>query len=251
MLTQPNLLQSPPIALPNPPWGRLEIIKAVLTIVLGTVVLGGIAVLVTRLTGFTPDDAGLRSPLLFTIGTGIYLLVILAVYLFAVRRPGSSWATAGLQGVPWWWVPAAPLVLFVLLTCTALVNLLLLPLFTDGTFENPQIEALTGGLALTPVDLLLLLFLVAVMAPIAEEFFFRGMLYPVMRRQWGATVAILLNGLLFALVHFIPLLIPALFFIGIVLTWLRERSGSVLPGILVHALQNGLVVILIYTMTGG
>jgi uncharacterized protein len=54
--------------------------------------------------------------------------------------------------------------------------------------------------------------------------------------------------LLFALVHFIPILIPGLFWVGFVLAWVRERSGSIVPGIVLHALQNGLVVWAIYAV---
>jgi membrane protease YdiL (CAAX protease family) len=106
---------------------------------------------------------------------------------------------------------------------------------------------------LTPRDLIFLLLLIAVIAPIAEELFFRGMLYPVLRQRWSAPWAIGINALLFALVHFIPLLLPALFFIGLILAWVRERTQSIVPGILLHAMQNGLVVVAVYigSVSGG
>jgi hypothetical protein len=93
--------------------------------------------------------------------------------------------------------------------------------------------------------------LVAVVAPIVEELFFRGMLYPVLRRRWSAPVAIVVNGFLFALIHVIPILLPGLFFVGIVLAWVRERSGSVIPCMVIHALQNGTVLLVIYATLNG
>jgi membrane protease YdiL (CAAX protease family) len=84
---------------------------------------------------------------------------------------------------------------------------------------------------------------------VAEELFFRGMIYPVMRRRWSAGWAIVLNAGVFALVHFIPLLMPSLFYVGLLLAWVRERSNSVIPGILMHMLQNTIVTFGIYAVS--
>jgi membrane protease YdiL (CAAX protease family) len=234
----------------NPPWGWAEIIKAVLFVLLGMLGLSVLIAGVRLATGFEVNPAqGMSSPLLFVLGVGVYGLVILGVYLFAVRRPGSSWAALGIREFAWWWGPAAVGLLFVGFSGMVLINLVLVPLISGGPFENPQIEAITGGSRLSFGNLVLLLLLIAVVAPVAEELFFRGMLYPVMRRHWGPAWAIILNALVFALVHFIPILIPGLFFVGLILAWMREQSGSVLPGILLHALQNGVALLAIFALT--
>jgi uncharacterized protein len=235
----------------GPPWGRRDVLKAALLIFVGGLVLVVLASVLLFLLEADPTDVGgLSSPLLFGVAAGLYLLVILAVYLFAVRRANGSWTALGVRGFDWrWWLALAP-IFFVQLAGMAVINTLIVPLFTGAEFENPQIEAITGGLSLSPRDLLLLLLLIAVVAPVAEELFFRGMLYPVLRRRWGAGWAVVLNAALFALVHFIPLLLPGLFYIGLVLAWVRERSGSVIPCIVLHAIQNGLVVIGIYALVG-
>lgn len=240
----------PPFIRQEPSWGGAEIIKAILLIVVGFIGLSAIAVGVAMATGFDPTaDQGMSSPLLFALGMGIYGLMILAVYWFAVRRPDSSWGQAGLRPFAWGWAPAAFGLLWVVLGAVALINARLVPLITGAEFENPQIEAITGGLRLSVGDLLLLLLLIAIVAPLAEELFFRGMVYPVMRRRWGAGWAIPINALFFALVHFIPVLIPGLFLMGLILAWMRERSGSIGPGILLHVFQNGLVVLVIFAST--
>jgi uncharacterized protein len=232
------------------PWGGVEIIKAVLLIVLGLVGLSLLTALAVSIAGEAMDaPQRMSSPLLFLLGAGIYGLVILAVYLFAVRRPGSSWAAVGLREFAWWWGPAVFGLILFEFSGMALINTVLVPLVTGSPFENPQVEAITGGLHLTYRELGLLLLLIAVVAPLAEELFFRGMIYPVMRRRWGPTGAISLNALVFALAHFIPILMPGLFFVGLILAWVRERSGSVWPGILLHMLQNGIVVLGIFAVT--
>ena len=65
---------------------------------------------------------------------------------------------------------------------------------------------------------------------------------PVM---FGALFAIVGSAALFSFVHLIPLLFPSLFFVGLILGTLREVSGSLLPGILLHIIQNWVAVIVI------
>ena len=89
---------------------------------------------------------------------------------------------------------------------------------------------------------------IAILAPIAEELFFRGMLYPLLRRNLSVWPAIFLNAALFSLIHFIPVLLPALFIVGLMLAWVREKSGSVIPCMILHCMQNALAVFSIYTI---
>ncbi len=243
---------APPTLPPLAFWGWREIIKATLFMVGGTILVfvGLAGVLVA--TGLNEAaTAKMSSAPIFLAVTAIYGFVILGVYLFAVRRPGSSWAQVGVRPFAGWWVALAPLLTAVQLTGMALINVGIIQPLMGEAFENPQIEAITGGLSLTPGDLVLLLILVAVIAPIAEELFFRGMLYPVLRRRWGVGVAVVVNALVFAVIHVIPILIPGLFFVGLILAWVRERSGSVLPTILMHMIQNGVVMIGIYAIANG
>lgn len=251
-MQQEPLLSLPTPLMPVVPWGWKEIGKALVLLIVGTIglmiVLGGIAVA----AGFDPEAAsGMSSPLLFGMGLGVYLLLVLAVYWFAVRRPTSDWQQVGVRSFAAWWWPLLPLLALVQLTGMIVINTQIATLFTGGEFENPQIEAITGGMTLTLRDLALLLLLIAIVAPIAEELFFRGMLYPVLRQRWSVHWAIVINALLFALIHFIPILLPGLFFVGLVLAWVRERTDSVIPGILLHCLQNGLVVLAIYAASQG
>ncbi len=79
---------------------------------------------------------------------------------------------------------------------------------------------------------------VAVVAPIAEELTFRGLGVSLLSHL-GSWVAIAVTGLAFALAHGIVEGIPVFFVIGAALAYLRVRTGSILPAILVHAVFNG------------
>lgn len=245
-----NELGSEGAAVQSLPWNWWDVAKALILILVGVIALG------VAIAGFalaTRNDFShaekLSSAPLFIAAMGIYGFVLLAVYLFAVRRTGSSWAAVGLRNFSWRWLVMAPLLTALEFVGMAFINTQLLWRFTGEPFENPQIETITGGMRLTRTDLALLLILVAIIAPIAEELFFRGMLYPLFRQRWGVVPAIVTSALVFGLVHLIPVLIPGLVFVGLILAWMRERSNSIVPGIIVHALQNGIVMLGIYVIT--
>jgi uncharacterized protein len=90
---------------------------------------------------------------------------------------------------------------------------------------------------------------VCVAAPIAEEFFFRGFLFGVLRRmdvrlggrQLGPWLAALLVGVLFGLAHFDsadPEFLIPLGFLGFTLCILRWKTGSLYPGMALHSINN-------------
>jgi membrane protease YdiL (CAAX protease family) len=91
--------------------------------------------------------------------------------------------------------------------------------------------------------LLAVAFLVAVVAPMAEEFFFRGFFYGALRNWRGPWPAAVLTGLVFGAIHVgsaeAAFLLPLGFF-GFSLCLLRERTGSLYPGIALHCMNNSL-----------
>jgi membrane protease YdiL (CAAX protease family) len=86
---------------------------------------------------------------------------------------------------------------------------------------------------------------VCVVAPIAEEFFFRGFLFGALRSRAGVWPAMLLTSILFGLVHSgsasSQYLIPLGIF-GFVLCVIRWRTGSLYPGMALHSFNNALAL---------
>jgi membrane protease YdiL (CAAX protease family) len=76
-------------------------------------------------------------------------------------------------------------------------------------------------------------------APFAEELFFRGLGVRVLM-LYGGLVAILVTGVIFGLVHGILGALPPLVLFGIGLAWVRLRSASVWPVFIGHSVYNGL-----------
>ncbi len=93
-------------------------------------------------------------------------------------------------------------------------------------------------------DKLLLILTAVVIAPIAEELIFRGYIFGVLRRYAGRWWAMLISASVFAAIHaHIPSL-AGLFVLAVALTLVYEGAGSLWAPILMHALFNGLTVIL-------
>lgn len=91
---------------------------------------------------------------------------------------------------------------------------------------------------------------VLVLSPVAEELLFRGALYTWLRTRVSATATIAITASLFALIHQSPTFMPLALAVGIAAGILRERTGSVLVPIALHAAQSGVVVLLSLLLTG-
>ncbi|MBI4617182.1 MAG: CPBP family intramembrane metalloprotease [Planctomycetes bacterium] len=75
-------------------------------------------------------------------------------------------------------------------------------------------------------------------APVVEEFFFRGVLYSSLRRRLRPLPAMAVSAFLFSLVHWPISTWPSIYILGLVLAYAYERSGSLAAPIALHALHN-------------
>jgi uncharacterized protein len=87
---------------------------------------------------------------------------------------------------------------------------------------------------------------VSVAAPVVEELLFRGLGFSLLLR-FGRSFALAGVGIAFGVAHGIPEALPILVPLGAGLAWLRDRTQSVFPGMVVHALFNAVQVIFAVT----
>jgi len=88
----------------------------------------------------------------------------------------------------------------------------------------------------------LLVAVVVVGAPLAEELFFRGLLLRAVGFRFGNVAAVIVSAVAFGLAHFEPLQMPVLVLFGVVLGVLAVRSGRLGPSICAHAAFNAVAV---------
>jgi hypothetical protein len=120
-----------------------------------------------------------------------------------------------------------------------------------GAFVQPEQEDITRDLGLDDGGLAAIAggALVVVAAPLSEEIFFRGFMYGGLRRRLAPWAAALVSGLVFGMLHFTGPdsigVIPPLAVLGALLALLYERTGSLWPPILLHAVNNALALVVL------
>lgn len=88
-------------------------------------------------------------------------------------------------------------------------------------------------------------------APVLEELVFRGFLQGTLALRVGGPRAAVVSALAFGFFHIAdPQVVPVLIGIGALLAWLRMRSGSVLPSMLAHMVNNGVALLLALSFGG-
>lgn len=107
-----------------------------------------------------------------------------------------------------------------------------------GDWDMDQIEPMRDTLGVTG-----LLVVYAASPALFEELAFRGLLQGRLRALMGHAPGLLSTAMLFAAAHGISLGTPLHLSIGVYLGWLRHRCGSLWPGILLHFLYNGTLVV--------
>lgn len=115
------------------------------------------------------------------------------------------------------------------------------------TPQNPAVDMVTAAHG---PGLVLVFVLVCVIAPVAEEMLFRGLLFRGLEKRYGLLIGALAAGMLFAGMHpQLPFGFPPVFALGVGLCYVYRISGSLVPGILMHAANNGIALTLALAAT--
>ena len=206
-------------------------------------VRGLLTLLVSALMGLAHPGASLAKPLgfsgvstaLFQLLIGLGAIVLTLVFLLKVTRLKTKDLRIMLPAP---WSPGFCLPVF--LGVANLANL-----------AGALINRLTGSPATSEMlpsggpELLMQFLALCVMPAIAEELLFRGAFQGLMR-PCGSAAAIFAPALLFGVLHLDLAQGLTAFACGVFLGWLAERSGSILPGMLLHLVNNALAFLTIY-----
>jgi len=120
-----------------------------------------------------------------------------------------------------------------------------------------QLEQFNFALTDGPIAKLILLIFAVLIAPFVEELFFRGFIFGMYRRRKPRWVAYVASSVLFAGPHLLsgqsnPAQLAGLaigiLVLALVLAWLYDSTGSLYPGILAHAVNNAIGLILFYAL---
>jgi uncharacterized protein len=210
-------------------WGpKGALLGAVLAIVVG-LILGLPAIAFTN----GEDELTTTGNVVAQVGLvlGLLLVPLVVAHSNGSRSLGESLRRLGVRGFrpnAFLWMLAA---IFAYLLFAALYASLIL---------EPEQEDIADGFGPIPVQIALIVF----GAAIAEEVCFRGMLFGGLRERLPRLPAALLAGTVFGLLHAFTGLsaVPPLIALGAIFCLLYEKTGSVVPGILLHMLNNSVAL---------
>ena len=115
-----------------------------------------------------------------------------------------------------------------------------------GGVQQTQLNDYTWIRSLSLPEFALIWMAGAVLAPLSEEIFFRGLIFGSYYRTQGPLVAYPVSALVFSLLHLnLPAIAPILV-LGLGLAWLYRSTGSLTPCVIAHGCNNGLAFLVLY-----
>lgn len=214
------------------------------------VVVLGIWFLYTAINGFFVADDGKEALEAVNLVTGAifwgFLVAVLSGFMLWRRFPLRQFLTRGGRST------LAVVGLGIGLVLLAYPGLLLISAamvhFLEEEAQQQEIvELFREAAAADDFSTLIVGALMAiVVAPVAEEFLFRGYFYGTLRRFSGPLIGMLLTSALFAVVHVNLLALPTLFALAICLTLAYEWSGSLWVPMVMHMFFNMVTLVVTY-----
>ncbi len=207
---------------------------------IGALAFIGQALLVpVGVTGFIRTTTGYAGDASLTFFTQVLLLygfLFASIWAVGIRRHGAAWSALGFRPVDMGSLGALlGLVAAVVLGANLVVRSFIhLPRTHDLLVFGHH-----------PRQVLLMVVLVLVVAPLGEEVLFRGFLLQGLARRWGFWPAAVVTSAVFALAHMWPYLYVPIFIMGLAFAWLFWRTGSLWAAIAAHATMNATSLVVI------
>jgi uncharacterized protein len=249
---EPVLVEPAPAPPRDPVWTGWDVLAifafSVATIFVVTLLVF-VAVLSLPGNGHSkPQDLAGDARIIFTSQTFAYAVIGVFMYLLLRKR----YACSPMDAVRWNWSGAQvrwPMFFLagVVLAVAVMLAAPYLPIPRSLPMQKLFRDATSAWLLATFGVLI---------APVMEELFYRGFLYPVVKRRLGILAAVVLTALPFAMMHgpqydwaWAALLL--VFFVGAVFGIVREWSGSVAATVVVHMAYNATLLFSLFVSTNG
>lgn len=210
-----------------------------------SLVVTGIVIVMLRTTTVF---AGVNLTILNTVMAAFIYLLSLAIVIgipWWLRKAKTTRAELGLTRLPSWVdiliAPAGMIVYLLLSGILAFVVGQLIPGFRGDEVQTTGFEEISQK-----YEYILAFVTLVVIAPLAEEVLFRGYLFGKLQKAVPLWAAVLATSLLFGAVHGQWNLALDTFALSLVLCSLREITGSIWAGVLLHMLKNGLAFYLLF-----
>ena len=224
------------------PWAVIDVVKGVALYLVALVVVIGILSLFLAFDPFSLNaDKGFTTALLFVVMSVGELLMLLAAWRFSSFKYHCGWRSLGFR-YPRKLGDAVRLVVIGLIL-SFLASFIYAIIITALDLDSFQAAEPPSELVETSAGLAVFVILAVLVAPIAEETFFRGFVFPGIGRKYGVWWGAIASAALFAGMHGSLGALFGTFVIGLVLAWVYVRTRSIWACIGCHAAYNSLALI--------
>jgi membrane protease YdiL (CAAX protease family) len=223
--------EEPPTSFPFATWGPQLAVGGVL-LALGAGILLGIPAVIIDHPGDGDLSVGANVVVQLATALGFLLVPIAIASRWGESSVGQALGRLGVRSF-------SPSALGWMLA--AIGAYILFAAVYAAIFGSPHQEDIAESFGALPIQILL----IVIAAPVSEEICFRGMLFGGLRTRLPRLAAALISAIVFGGLHALTGIsaVPPLIVFGFVLALLYEKTGSIVPGIVLHMLNNSVALI--------
>lgn len=213
---------------------------------IGAQMVVGIVIGLLSLVGLPLESfntvTGVLLASVISYGLALCAVIWLPKKLFGI---GTSWKEMGLSRLPNWLdIGLGPLAFVPYIFLSGILITVVSQLFTAVNWTEKQ--ELGFSSTLFGPELAMAFILLVVLAPIVEETLFRGYFFGKIRRRTNFIVSSLVVSLIFGALHLQINVAVDVFVLSMGLCALREFTGSIWAGVLLHMVKNGLAFYVLF-----
>jgi hypothetical protein len=193
-------------------------------------------------------DSGLGENMLQAVFSAVTYVVAVIITIFvpwSIIKYKTTRDELGIRGLPTWTDLLLAPIGFLVFMFVASILLALCQKILPGINWTEAQEVGFSNL-ISQSDYVLTFIMLVIVAPVAEEIIFRGWLYGKLRARIPAAPAILLVSVLFGIVHGQWNVGVTVFVMSIAMCSIRELTGTIWGGLLIHIIKNGIAFYLLY-----
>ncbi|MBI4387818.1 MAG: CPBP family intramembrane metalloprotease [Candidatus Omnitrophica bacterium] len=224
-------------------WGIREVVKVMILFSFFAICLD---LFLFMLEPWLPENFKSNFLILFhTTVTDVLAIGFIGYFIQKVR--GNPFHAFGLHHkLNWFREMGVGLAAYLAVLPSFLIIMILLAVFSNLIHYEPPPHPLIGIFVeeetRAPWLVFYSLFLACVLGPIVEEIFFRGFLYPALRKKLGVSLGICATALFFAWIHENLFALLPIFLLGSVLAYLYEKRRNLIPCITLHVVHNSVFI---------
>jgi len=232
---------------PIPRWNLLDALLigavSIVIIFIGFFVIGS----VTEFIQWQPEAKDTTPyPLVIAIIALEGFGILAGIYLLGIARKKISLKDLGAVKPSLSWLKKAALAAILMIPVMGFIAAIIQMLLGLPP-NNPQLEFIVPA-DFSYITAVVMLVVAGFFVPLAEELYFRGVLYSALRNHFGIGIGAIVSSLIFGALHGDISIAGATFVMGLVLAYFYEKSRSIWPSVLIHALNNSLKLAAIYIL---